>query len=272
MSSLVIYILLWITFIHKQECAVIHIDHHKRVKDGIDYIMHKYLNPLRTLTADLPNHAIEMQIEIHETSQKPQKRVLRVANSRNPKKALMKRSQDETKASTAESPGAPVAEPSTIASTATDVAPPSAAIAAESTAQPAAAPAAPSSDPSKVPVYMDDLKKIIDDLENRLRSTPEGTTTVTTTTIISRKQGGGEASCNNGGGGGGNGGGGGGNGGGGGGGNGGGGGGGNQLQTPVRSIQDIVQLLQKAIHIEHQMPKPDDNNLEWVQLKIPKNL
>ncbi|XP_049703460.1 aspartate, glycine, lysine and serine-rich protein isoform X2 [Helicoverpa armigera] len=268
MSSLVIYILLWITFIHKQECAVIHIDHHKRVKDGIDYIMHKYLNPLRTLTADLPNHAIEMQIEIHETSQKPQKRVLRVANSRNPKKALMKRSQDETK----ESPGAPVAEPSTIASTATDVAPPSAAIAAESTAQPAAAPAAPSSDPSKVPVYMDDLKKIIDDLENRLRSTPEGTTTVTTTTIISRKQGGGEASCNNGGGGGGNGGGGGGNGGGGGGGNGGGGGGGNQLQTPVRSIQDIVQLLQKAIHIEHQMPKPDDNNLEWVQLKIPKNL
>ncbi|KAF9418914.1 hypothetical protein HW555_004434 [Spodoptera exigua] len=103
------------------------------------------------------------------------------------------------------------------------------------------APVDPGSTSSKVPVYMDDLKKALDDLENKLKSM---TTTVGTVTGTTAKggpwwNGGNDGAVHNG------------------------------LQTPVRSIDNIIGILKKAIHIEHRDPKPSEN-LEWIQVKIPK--
>uniref|UniRef100_A0A2H1W8V0 SFRICE_017367 n=1 Tax=Spodoptera frugiperda TaxID=7108 RepID=A0A2H1W8V0_SPOFR len=224
MSFLMVVFLLWNGFIDIQDCAVIHLDHSKHYK-GIDHVLQKYLDPLRKLQAQLPNHAIEMQIEFHDvlptyTKQKPQRRVIRVLNPRKPKPA--KRSQDQS---------TPEQQAQTNATTA----------ATTSTVPASAAPV------GKVPVYMEDLQKALEELEKKLSgvTTPAGPGTVTTPN---------GGSCNGGNGGGGG---------------GGGGGANNQLQTPIRSIDNIMEILRKGINIEHRAPKPSEN-LEWVQVKIPK--
>ncbi|XP_050549909.1 uncharacterized protein LOC118272161 isoform X2 [Spodoptera frugiperda] len=225
MSFLMVVFLLWNGFIDIQDCAVIHLDQSKHYK-GIDHVLQKYLDPLRKLQAQLPNHAIEMQIEFHDvlptyTKQKPQRRVIRVLNPRKPKPA--KRSQDQS---------TPEQQAQTNATTA----------ASTTTAPASAAPV------GKVPVYMEDLQKALEELEKKLSgvTTPAGPGTVTTPN-------GGSCNGGNGGGGGGS----------------GGGGANNQLQTPIRSIDNIMEILRKGINIEHRAPKPSEN-LEWVQVKIPK--
>ncbi|XP_022822699.1 protein lingerer-like [Spodoptera litura] len=223
--------LLWIGFIHEQDCAIINMDTGKHFK-GFDFVVQKYLDPLRKLQEELPNHAIEMQIELHDalptyTKTKPQRRLIRVLNPRKPKPVKRTQGGNEDAAASLSAPS--------------------------NTSTPAP-PAAPGG-AGKVPVYMDDLKKALEDLEKKLSGM---TTTTTTAGAGAGTTSNGGTSCNGGGGGG----------------NGGGGGSGggivkNVLQTPIRSIDNILEILKRAIHIEHREPKPSEN-LEWVQVKIPK--
>ncbi|CAH1639187.1 unnamed protein product [Spodoptera littoralis] len=228
MSFLMKVFLLWIGFIHEQNCAVIHMDNSKHFK-GYDFVVQKYLDPLRKLQAELPNHAIEMQIEFHDavptyTKTKPQRRLIRVLNPRKPKPVKRTQGGNENAAASQSAPS--------------------------NTSLPAP-PAAPG-EAGKIPVYMDDLKKALEDLEKKLSGV---TTTTTTAGTGAGTTSNGGTSCNGGG-------------------NGGGGSGGggnvkNVLQTPIRSIDNILEILKRAIHIEHREPKPSEN-LEWVQVKIPK--
>ncbi|KAJ8715107.1 hypothetical protein PYW08_005088 [Mythimna loreyi] len=195
MYSIMASFLIWIMLIHKQDCAVIHIDGNNQ--DTFEFVLQKYMNPLRRLAADLPNHEIEMEINFQdsiptEETPIPQRRVIRLVNSRHPKRGNRSRARgkfskkgEKKKVSTAEpatstatAPAVedPTTEPSTPApptSTPPTPAPTTPATTTSAPATPAAATPAPDPKPpdaSKIPVFMEDLLKAIKDLESKLHS------------------------------------------------------------------------------------------------------
>ncbi|CAB3253414.1 unnamed protein product [Arctia plantaginis] len=95
-------------------------------------------------------------------------------------------------------------------------------------------------DPRKRPVYMDDLNKALSDLEKKLLKNTSPATTNTPCSGFTKSS-----------------------------------------STPkhgvsrigtVRNIGDILQLLKKAVQVEKHLPQAHDENLDWVQIKIPKDM
>ncbi|CAB3234125.1 unnamed protein product [Arctia plantaginis] len=155
---------------------------------------------------ELPNHAIEMQIEFFDQDPSlsptpvPQRRTLR-ESSRHPKKKDQK-------------VGGHLNDPSKVSETTLD--------------------------PRKRPVYMDDLNKALSDLEKKLLKNTSPATTNTPCSGFTKSS-----------------------------------------STPkhgvsrigtVRNIGDILQLLKKAVQVEKHLPQAHDENLDWVQIKIPKDM
>ncbi|KAJ8715109.1 hypothetical protein PYW08_005090 [Mythimna loreyi] len=267
MYSIMASFLIWIMLIHKQDCAVIRMNGNNR--NTFEYVIQKYMNPLRRLSADLPNHAIEMEIDIQgsvptEEPLIPQRRVIRLINARHPKRVIRARTrgkfaregEENEKEDTDEAAGEGAAEPVPEDPAAEAPAPAPPAPAPPAPAPPAPAPPAPAppaqappapappipaadpkpSDDSKIPVFMEDLEKAIKDLESKLHSKQTDT--------LNRIEDNGNKEKT-------------------------------AFSPSIQTIDDVMKILKRAkeLNAEVDLVEPGmDDPVDWVRIKIPKRI
>ncbi|XP_075980662.1 uncharacterized protein LOC142979554 isoform X2 [Anticarsia gemmatalis] len=179
---------------------------------------------------ELPNHSVEMQIEIHDQSVPPTRatpqppRLFRVVNGWPKRKVRYTEKAPRAvirRQAAGEEDTLPPTEPPPVTTTTTTP--------VTTTTTVATTPA----DPMKRPVYMEDLIKALDELEQRLEQKLKAITNNNNAPACAVPP--------------------------------------QIYPRTVQNIDELLQILRKAVHIEKHVPKPNDAaNLDWVQVKIPK--
>ncbi|KAJ0174601.1 hypothetical protein K1T71_009709 [Dendrolimus kikuchii] len=247
-------------FITGKESFLIKVENKRLVNLGIEAILDKYIKPLQNIQASFPNHNVEVQLELHASpgplqdlrqpgrrffKMKKPKTSYRRFNKEDDDKQLIKEpitpSQGVVKTIHSEKPTLPLSV--SIISVSSTLPPVTSSLIMTSTATMSTPTIITTSNPKRIPVYMEDLHKAIYEIEKKISSSilpihttrcPRNHNAQVPPQIHHSDR---------------------------------------QYSTPaIKNLEDILKLLKKGDHVETNVPKPTNDNLNWLQIRIPKHV